>query len=58
MQRPGWVVSQVSFVVGVWSVNVDEIKKNLEFFDLSYEACMTIFDEYGNILKGMSSEKN
>ncbi len=63
MQRPGWVVSQVSFVTGARSLNEAELKKNLEFFDVpsaSFEPirtklAMTIFDEYANILKGMYS---
>ena len=32
MQRPGWIVEQVSFIADVWSLNETELKKNLEFF--------------------------
>ena len=63
MQRPGWIVEQVSFIVGVWSLNEKEIKKNLEFFkvpnasmeSIRSKLSMKIFDEYANILKGMYS---
>jgi hypothetical protein len=29
MQRPGWIEEQVSFIAGGWSLNEEELKKNL-----------------------------
>ena len=29
MQRPGWIVEQVSFIADVWSLNEEELKKTL-----------------------------
>ena len=64
MQRQGWVVEQVSFVAGAWSLNEEELKKNLEYFKVpsgiiepirTKLITMKIFDEYANILKGMYS---
>ncbi len=65
MQRQGWKVEQVSFITGTRSLNEEEIKKNLAYFEVpsvSIEPIrtkldMTIFDdsEYKNILKGMYS---
>ncbi len=63
MQRQGWKVEQVSFITGVRSLNEDEIKKNLTYFEvppashviepIREKLAMKIFDEYVNILKGM-----
>jgi hypothetical protein len=36
MQRQGWRVKQVSFVAGVWSLNEEEFKKNLEKLDIFF----------------------
>ena len=55
------MVEQVSFIVGVRSLNEVELKKTLEYFkvpSVSLESirsklAMKIFDEYANILKGM-----
>ena len=63
MQRQGWKVGQVRFIVGTRSLNEGELKKNLTFFEVppaSIEPIrakldMKIFDEYANILKGMYS---
>ena len=63
MQRSGWVVHQHRFVAGARSLNETELKENLEYFKVpstSVESIRTkldttIFDEYANILKGMSS---
>ena len=63
MQRSGWVVHQHSFIVGVRSLNEEELKENLEYFKvpsasvelIRTKLAMTIFDEYANILKGMYS---
>ena len=34
MQRQDWKVEQVSFIVGAWSLNEKELKKNLAFFEV------------------------
>ena len=57
------MVEQVSFVAGVWSLNEEELKKNLTYFEvppasiepIHAKLAMKIFDEYTNILKGMYS---
>ena len=61
MHRQGWKVEQVSFIAGSWSLNEEELKKNLTFFEVPSTSIepihskldMKIFDEYANILKGM-----
>ena len=63
MQRPDWLVHQVSFVEGARSLNETELKKNLEYFEvpstsvepIRTKLVMMIFDEYANVLKGMYS---
>jgi hypothetical protein len=63
MQCQGWKVEQVNFIAGARSLNEEELKKNLTFFEVpptSIEPIhakqdMKIFDEYANILKGMYS---
>jgi hypothetical protein len=61
MQRQGWKVEQVSFIVGARSLNEKELKKNFAYFKIPsasvepIELDMKIFDEYTNILKGMYS---
>ena len=63
MQRQGWMVEQVCFIAGVWSLNEEEPKKNLEYFKvpsasvepIRSKLAMKIFDEYANILKGTYS---
>ena len=63
MQHQGWKVEQVSFIAGARSLNEEEIKKNLAYFEvpsasvepIRAKLAMTIFDEYANILKGMYS---
>ncbi len=63
MQRQGWKVDQVSFIKGARSLNEEELKKNLTFFEvppgsiepIRAKLVMKIFDEYANILKGMYS---
>ena len=63
MQRQGSMVEEVRFVAGVWSLNEEELKKNLEYFKvpstrvepLRTKLVMKIFDEYANILKDMYS---
>ena len=57
------MVEQVSFIVGVRSLNEEELKKNLEYFKvpsasmepIRSKLAMKIFYEYANILKGMYS---
>ena len=34
MQRQGWKVEQVSFIAGARSLNEEEIKKNLAYFEV------------------------
>ncbi len=63
MQRQGWKVEQVSFIAGTRSLNEEELKKNLAYFEvpsasvelIRAKLAMKIFDEYTNILKGMYS---
>ena len=63
MQRQGWMVKKISFVVGTRSLNEEELKKNLDYFKVPSASLetnrskltMKIFDEYANILKGMYS---
>ena len=63
MQSQGWKVEQVSFIAGARSLNKEELKKNLAYFEvpstsvepIRAKLAMTIFDEYTNILKGMYS---
>ncbi len=63
MQRQGWKVEQVSFIAGARSLNEEELKKNLTYFEvppvsmepIRAKLAMKIFDEYANILKGMYS---
>ncbi len=61
IQRSGWMVEQISFITGLWSLNEKDLKENLEYFKVSHvsielirsELAMKLFDEYANILKGM-----
>jgi hypothetical protein len=63
MHRQGWKVEQVSFIAGARSLNEEELKKNLAYFEvpsvsvepIHVKLVMTIFDEYANILRGMYS---
>ena len=63
MQHQGWKVDQVSFIAGARSLNEEELKKNLTYFEvppvsiepIHVKLDMKIFDEYTNILKGMYS---
>ena len=63
MQRQGCKVEQVSFITGAWSLNEEEFKKNLTYFEvpptstepIRAKLVMKIFDEYAHILKGMYS---
>ena len=63
MNRQDWRVEQVSFIAGARSLNEEELKKNLTFFEvpsasiepIRAKLAMKIFDEYANILKGMYS---
>ena len=59
----GWQVEQISFIVGSRSLNEQDLRKNLKFFqvpEVSIESigsklAMRIFDEYANILRCMYS---
>jgi hypothetical protein len=63
IQRQGWKVEQVSFIAGARSLNEEELKKNLTYFEvppvsiepIHTKLVMKIFDDYANILKGMYS---
>ena len=63
MNRQGWKVEQVSFIAGARSLNEEELKTNLTYFEvppvsiepIHVKLAMKIFDEYANILKGMYS---
>ncbi len=63
MHRQSWKVEQVSFIAGARSLNEEELKKNLTFFEvpsasiepIRVKLAMKIFDEYANIRKGMYS---
>ena len=65
LQRQGWRVEQVSFIAGSRSVNEEDFRKTLKFFQVpeaSIEAiesklAMRIFDEYANILRCMYSTR-
>ena len=58
MQRQGWKVEQVSFIAGTRSLNEEELKRNLTYFEvppasiepIRVKLAMKIFDEYANIL--------
>ena len=60
MQRQGWKVEQVSFIAGARSLNEEELKKNLTYFEvppasiepIHAKLVMKIFDEYTNVTKG------
>ena len=61
LQHQGWKVEQISFIAGSRSLNEQDLRKNLKFFQVpeaSIEAIgsklvMKIFDEYVNILRCM-----
>ena len=54
-------MKQVSFIAGVCSLNEQDLRQNLEFFEVPQagievirsKLVMKIFDEYKNILKDM-----
>ncbi len=63
MERQGWKVEQVSFIAGARSLNEEEFKNNLAYFEvpstsvepIHVKLVLKIFDEYTNITKGMYS---
>jgi hypothetical protein len=63
MQRPEWIVEQISFIAGARFLNEAELKINIDFFKvpnaiikpIRSKPTMKIFDVYANILKGMYS---
>ena len=44
---PGWMVTQVSFIAGVWSLNEEELKKTLEFFKVPQGSMESIRSKLG-----------
>ena len=63
MNRQNWKVEQVSFITGARSLNEEEVKKNLTYFEvppasiepIRSKLTIKIFDEYTNVLKDMYS---
>jgi hypothetical protein len=61
LQHQGCQVEQISFIVGSRSLNEEDLRKNLEFFQVQEGSIETIgsklakrmFDEYANILRCM-----
>ena len=59
----GWQVEQISFIAGSRSLNEQDLRKNLKFFQvpeasidsIGSKLAMRIFDEYANILRCMYS---
>ena len=57
IQLSGWMVEQISFMTGTWSLNEEELKKILEYFKvpntsmetIRSKLTMKIFDEYANL---------
>ena len=65
LQHQGWQVEQVSFIAGSRSLNEQDLRKNLKFFQvpeasiesIGSKLAMRIFDENANILKCMHSTR-
>ena len=65
LQRQGWKVEQISFIVGARFLNEQDLRKNLKFFQvpeasiesIGSKLAMRIFDEYANILRCMYSTR-
>ena len=61
LQHQGWQVEQISFIAGSRSLNEQDLRKNLKFFQvpepiietIGSKLTMKIFDEYANILRCM-----
>ena len=60
-----WKVEQISFITGTRSVNKQDLRKNLKFFNVPEvsihsiysKLAMRVFDVYANILKCMYSTR-
>ena len=65
LQHQGWKVEQISFIEGSRSLNKQDLRKNLKFFQVPEASIETIgsklvmkmFDEYANILRCMYSTR-
>ena len=65
IQRQGWRVEQISFITGSRSLNEDDLRKKLKFFQvpeasievIGSKLALRIFDEYANILRCMYSTR-
>ena len=65
LQRQGWQVEQISFIAGSRSLDEQNLRQNLKFFQvpetsiesIGSKLAMRIFDEYANILKCMYSTR-
>ena len=65
LQRQRWQVEQISVITGSHSLNEQDLRKNLKFFQvpessiesIGSKLAMRIFDEYANILKCMYSTR-
>ena len=59
IQNQGWKVEQISFIAGSRSLNEQDLRKNLKFFQvpeaiiesIGSKLAMEIFDESANILR-------
>ena len=65
IQCEGWRIEQISFITGARSVNKQDLRKNLKFFNVPEASiqsiysklAMRVFDVYANILKCMCSTR-
>jgi hypothetical protein len=65
IHHQGWKVEQISFVTVSLSVNREDLRKNLKFFQVPetstqsiyLKLVMRVFDVYDNILKWMYSTR-
>jgi len=66
IQCQGWKVEQIIFITGARSVNKEDLRKNLKFFNVSEvshiqsiysKLPMRVFDVYANILKCLYSTR-
>ena len=61
IHHQGWKVEQIGFIVGSWSLNEQDLRRNLKFFRvpegnievIGSKLATKIFDEYANILRCM-----
>ena len=65
LQRQGWKVGQISFIAGARSLNEQDLRETLKFFQvpeariesIGSKLAMRIFDEYTNILRYIYSTR-